>query len=98
VDSSHDGRIRVGDAAHHGRRHHGYLHPSGRILDNFRVFDKDGAGITLGEFLRILNELDEDKPNAASCRFAASSEKTTSPVSRCRVSQPPLSSCLEKLF
>jgi hypothetical protein len=57
VDSSHDGRIRVGDAAHHGRRHHGYLHPSGRILDNFRVFDKDGAGITLGEFLRILNEL-----------------------------------------
>jgi hypothetical protein len=81
VDSSHDRRIRDGDAAHHGRRHHGDLRPSGRILDNFRVFDKDGAGITLGEFLRILNELDKDEPNASSCRFAASSEKTTSPVS-----------------
>jgi len=39
-------------------------------MREMEVFDKDGAGIPPGEFLRILNELDEDEPNAASFRFA----------------------------
>ncbi len=39
-------------------------------MREMEVFDKDGAGIPPGEFLRILNKLDEDEPNAASFRFA----------------------------
>ena len=34
------------------------------------IFDKDGAQIPAGEFLRILEDLDDDGPSAASYRFA----------------------------
>jgi hypothetical protein len=34
------------------------------------VFDAEGAGIPAGEFLRLVNDLDEDGPCAASYRFA----------------------------
>ena len=34
------------------------------------VFDAEGAGIPAGEFLRLINDLDEDGPCAASYRFA----------------------------
>jgi hypothetical protein len=39
-------------------------------MREMEIFDKDGAQIPAGEFLRILEDLDDDGPSAASYRFA----------------------------
>ena len=39
-------------------------------MKEMEVYDSSGAGIPAAEFLRILNDLDDDEPCAASYRFA----------------------------
>jgi hypothetical protein len=68
-------------------------------MREMEVFDKDGASIPPGEFLRILNELNEDEPNAASFRFAVVvGEDNLPPVSLTPVANlPPVSTAQGEL-
>jgi hypothetical protein len=54
------------------------------------VFDAEGAGIPAGEFLRLINDLDEDGPCAASYRLRSSLARTTNLACKSRACLPQL--------